>query len=247
MLKTINKNSDLFENISVLINEIEMLKLEIIKSTNVEYTSQDARMVALDSLQMDISVLGMWFSSFYSLKDNYTISGEFNKRLFLNSIRSNLPFDFTESSMINFLRMSFFTQIHFKIDNLFKNILSHINKLPKKSGYWNLTTEILRESELNFEGDDKIILTCLANLRNSLHGNGIHKTNSLEIILNKIKFNFTKDEIVNCSSWNHIFILLYHNIEILRKILLSRNVKNIKNTIIDNYANKNNKNGENSS
>ncbi len=138
--------------------------------------------------------------------------------------------------MFDHLRLAFMTLVHFKIDNLFHNILKHLNALPNRTGYWNLTDEILDQCSLSKTGIEKQLLTAFAYLRNSFHGNGIHRTNSLSIQIDETIFDFVKGERVECASWHHIIVLLNSNVDILKKVLLSQKVVNIKTEIEDDFA-----------
>ena len=114
--------------------------------------------------------------------------------------------------------------------------MRQLNALPQRTGYWNLTDQILDQCSLSKTGTEKELLTAFANLRNSLHGNGIHKTKSLSIQINDISFDFIQGKRVECASWKHIVLLLDSNVDILHKILLSTKVANIKTEIKDDFA-----------
>lgn len=220
----------------VLIEKLEEIKKEIVKQSGISYTSQDARMVALDSIQISISAVGMWISACNSLANEYTHENKFDEVKFLKSVGSGVNISQTEEIMFTHLRLGFMTLAHFKIDNLFHNILKHLNSLPTRTGYWNLTDKILETCSISKTGTEKDRLTAFANLRNSLHGNGIHRTNSLNITIDRTVFNFVKDNRVECAGWNHIVILLESNIDILKQILLSSIVTNIRTEIVDDFA-----------
>ena len=229
MMDTLPKFREIIEN-------LESIKKSVVNQSGIEYTSQDARMVALDSLQRSISAVGMWINSINSLANIFTNDGILDETQFLISVGSGVNIKQTEEIMLDHLRLGFMTLAHFKIDNLFHNILKHLNELPQRTGYWNLTNEILDQCSLSRTGTEKQLLTAFANLRNSLHGNGIHKTNSLSIRVDETTFDFVKGERVRCASWNHIIILLQANVDILKKILLSPKVANIKVEITDDFA-----------
>jgi hypothetical protein len=72
-----------------------------------------------------------------------------------------------------------------------------------------------------------------ANLRNSLHVNGVYRTSDLGL---KIEFKFVKNSRVECTSWEHIVVLLKTNVDILEKMLLSAKIINIKTEIKDDFA-----------
>lgn len=219
-----------------IVEKLETIKKTIVEQSGIEYTSQDARMVALDSLQISISAVGMWIQCCNSLANFHTKEGLFNEAGFLQSVGSGVNKDQTEMIMFDHLRLGFMTLMHFKIDNLFHNILKHLNALPYKTGYWNLTDAILEKCSISKVGTEKNILTAFANLRNSLHGNGIHRTSNLTLTIDQMEFKFIKDSRVECASWEHIVVLLKANVDILEKVLLSNEVINIKTEIKDDFA-----------
>lgn len=219
-----------------IVEDIERIKQFVVVKSKISYTSQDARMVALDSLQISISAVGMWIQCCNSLANFHTKEGIFNETGFLKSVGSSVNKEQTEMIMFDHLRLGFMTLIHFKIDNLFHNILNHLNALPNNTGYWYLTDEILSQCSFSKKGVEKDILTAFANLRNSLHGNGIHTKRDLKLKIDQKEFNFIKDSRVECASWEHIVVLLKANVEILEKIIQSDKVKNIKTEIKDDFA-----------
>lgn len=222
-----------------LIEKLGEIRKEIEKQSGISYASQDARMVALDSIQVSISAVTMWINAYNSLANECSYGGKFDEKKFLESVGSGLDsIPKTEEIMLTNLRLGFMTLIHFKIDNLFHNILKHLNSLPARSGYWYLTNEILKICSISNTGKgiEKDRLTAFANLRNSLHNNGMHRTDSLNLSIDKTTFNFVKDEKVECASWEHITTLLESNIDILKQILLSNAIASIRTEIPDDFA-----------
>jgi len=220
----------------VIIDKLEEIKKETVKQCGIDYTSQDARMVALDSMQNTISAVGMWINCGNSLANECTKDGKLDENKFLELAGSGVSLGQTEEIMYTHLRLGFMTLVHFKIDTLFHNILKHLNSLPARQGYWNLTDSILDISAISKTGIEKDILTAFANLRNSLHGNGIHRTPSLNLVIDGKSFDFIKDKRVECAGWEHIVILLESNVDILKQILLSQPTVGIRTEIKDDFA-----------
>ncbi len=227
---------EILPQLRVIVDELEEIKKGVVSKSGIKYTSQDARMVALDSLQISMSSSGMWISAFNSLANACTKDGKFDSTAFLKTVGSGVNVQQTEMMMIDFIRLGFMTLVHFKIDNLFHNLLKHLNALPRRTGYWNLTDTILGECGLSKSGTEKEHLTAFANLRNSLHGNGIHRTNSLNIEIDGIVFDFTKGQRVECASWNNIIVLLRANVAILKTVILSNRIVAITSEIEDDFA-----------
>ncbi len=233
--ENMNHIMDTLPKFKQIIDKLESIKQTVVKQSGIDYKSQDARMVALDSLQISISAVGMWITAVNSLANCFTKDGILDENGFLISVGSGINIKQTEMIMFDHLRFGFMTLAHFKIDNLFHNILKHLNSLPTRTGYWNLTDEILAQCSSKI-GTEKEMLTAFANLRNSLHGNGIHKTDSLSIQIDGTIFDFIKGKRVECASWSHIILLLDSNVDILKTILLSPKVINIKTEIEDDFA-----------
>lgn len=219
------------------IEKIELLRQIICQQSMIDYKSQDARMVALDTIQNQLNSTGMWIQAFNSLANKCMRSSTvFDEEEFKTCVGSKLSLIDTEVIMFDSLRLGFVVLTHFKIDNLFRNILRDLNELPKQSGFWNLADKTLTIAALPLRGEEKEILTVYANIRNSLHGNGIHYNENLRKIINGLAFDFIKKQRVVCASWFHIIVALNSNIDVLSKILLSDRIKNITHEIIDDFA-----------
>lgn len=228
---------ELIPKFGEIVEDLERIKKYVEVESKIAYKCQDARMVALDSLQITISAVGMWIQCCNSLANLHTKQGTFDETGFLKSVGSGVNKKQTEMIMFDYLRLSFMTLIHFKIDNLFYNILRHLNALPKGTNYWNRTDAILSQCSFSKKGVEKDILTAFAYLRNSLHNNGIHrKGDDLKLKIDQMEFNFIKGSRVECASWEHIVVLLKANVDILKKIIQSHKVKNIIIEIKDDFA-----------
>lgn len=230
---------DIVKEFHTIIYKIERLKLKIVNDCNIDYKSQDARLVALDSIHKDMLATGMWITALNSLANIYLKNkNEFNEEDFKKSVGSysNMNLKDIESYMVDNLKLGFVVSIHFKIDNLFQNILRELNALPQKTGYSNLTKAILKQVPLPENGNAKDKLIAFANIRNSLHNNGIHRTEDLSVKIDNLEFNFEKGHRIECASWPHIITLLDANIDILNKILLSNKICSVKKEIKDDFS-----------
>ncbi len=70
--------------------QIENIKQDVIKNTALDYCSQDARLVALVSIQMNLAATAMWINGLNSLANSCTAGSVLNKSQFLNSVGSGL-------------------------------------------------------------------------------------------------------------------------------------------------------------
>jgi hypothetical protein len=212
---------------------IETIRQKIVTETQIAYISQDARHVALEGLQSDISACGMWMHTLISLKGKYrgTWNAEYQKL-----IGTALSSDQAEDLMLEYLRNTLTTKIHFKIESLFSNLLKALSATPRKSGFWHISEAMLKEADLPTNGPEKNTLTAFANLRNSYHANGIHSNEFLSVDIHGTMFEFSKGWRVECASWKHIVVIMQATICVLDTILFSDKVSRLRSEIQDDFA-----------
>jgi len=218
-------------------HSIEDIRQKIVTVCGVSYASQDARHVALDGLQCDIGACGNWIRALMSLKglaqEKYGNNWDEEYR---NLIGTGLTSSKAEDLMLDYLRNTLTTKVHFKIENLFNNILTALSASPNRRGFWHISDTMLQQAGIPTTGREKDILTVLANLRNSFHTNGMHSNNSLTVDIDGIRFEFCKGKRVECASWKHIVVIIGANISVLESVLFSKRVASLKNEIPDAFA-----------
>lgn len=225
------------EDLRDLIQEIEDIRQRIVTESGVPYTSQDARQVALDGLQCDIGACGNWICTLMSLRDLCQKKFDENwEDEYRKLIGTNLSSSQAEDLMLDYLRNTLTTKIHFKIENLFNNILKALSVSPNRKGFWHISDAMLQQAGISTTGQEKKALTVLANLRNSYHANGIHNNDSLSVEIDGIRFEFLKGKRVECASWRHIVVIIRANISVLKSILFSIKVSNLRGVIPDDFA-----------
>ena len=219
-----------------LIKLLEDIKQAVIQHTGLSYHSQDARLVAIDSIQLNMATIAMWMNGYNSLANFCTTDDEFNQSKFLNSIGSGLGLTQTEVHMFEVLKLGQITLIHFKIENLFRNLLVHLNMLPnKKCGFGCLTNLVFKA--YNIQGDNlKESLIVLTHIRNTLHNNGIHRHQSQEFQVGGYGYQFLANRPINCASWESIMNLLQFNMSTLQEILLSEKMRAMDSLVVDQFA-----------
>ncbi|MEG8990929.1 hypothetical protein VJY32_14285 [Ignavibacteria bacterium 4148-Me] len=216
---------------------IEAIRQRIVTVSGVSYASQDARHVALDGLQCDIGACGNWIRVLMSLKglaqEKYGNNWDEEYR---NLIGTGLTSSQAEELMLDYLRNTLISKVHFKIENLFNNILKALSASPKRRGFWHTSSTMLQQADIPPRGREKDILTVLANLRNSFHANGMHNNDSLCVDIDGIRFEFCKGKRVECASWKHIVVIIRANISVLESVLFSDRVASLKSQIPDAFA-----------
>jgi len=225
------------EDLQSLNQTIEDIRQKIVTVSKAPYTSQDARQVALEGLQCDIGACGNWIHALMSLRrlaqDKY---GENWEDEYPKLIVTGLPSGQAEDLMLDYLRHTLTTKVHFKIENLFKNILRALSACPDGRGFWHISNAMLQQAGIPVIGQEKNILTALANTRNSFHSNGVHNNDDLSLDIDGIRFKFCNGKRVECASWKHIVVIIRANISVLESILFSEKVSNLRNEITDDFA-----------
>jgi hypothetical protein len=216
---------------------IEDIRQKIVTVSGVSYTSQDARHVALEGLQQDIGACGNWIRTLMSLKGlSQEKFGENWDEEYRRLIGTGLSSGQAEDLMLDYLRNTLTTKVHFKIENLFSNILKALSASPNRRGFWNISDAMLQQASIPATGPEKNALAVFANLRNSFHANGMHYNGSLSVEINKIRFEFCKGARVECNSWKHIVVIIRANISVLESVLFSNRLSNLRSEIPDAFA-----------
>jgi hypothetical protein len=138
--------------------------------------------------------------------------------------------------MLDYLRNTLTTKVHFKIENIFSNILKALSATPNRSVFWRICNAMLQQAGIPTTGPEKNTLTVLANLRNSFHANGMHNNDSLRVDIDGTRFEFCKGKPVECASWKHIVVIMRANISVLESVLFSNRVSNLSSEIPDAFA-----------
>jgi amino-acid N-acetyltransferase len=211
---------------------------KIVKVCEVSFESQDARHVALNGLQCDICACVNWMRVLMSLKglsqEKYSENWE---EEYLKLIGTGLSSGQAEDLMVDYLRHSLILKTHFKIENLFSNILKVL--IPHKDirVFEKIRDTMFEQAGISKTGPEKNILTILTNLRNSFHNNGMHNKEDFPgIDIDGIRFEFIKGKKVECASWEHIIVIIRENISVLASVLFSENVSSIRSEIPDAFA-----------
>lgn len=233
-----HSSSDVVKDLAAISDIIAGLKRTIASSAAIAYESQDARLVALDGIQRDIIANGYWINAGIGLrgvceeKFQGSWQGEYEKRL-----GTNLGFERTEGAMLDYLRNTLVVSIHFKIENLFKNLLREKDGVSPSMNMEDMSKSVLELAGLRPEGREMEVLRALRYMRNSYHSNGVHsRGKDLTLNIDGTKFEFTLNRPVKCNSWKHLTVLVKASIEALKAILLSGRVSEWRRVIRDDFV-----------
>ena len=218
---------------------LERVRQRLVREVGVPYTSQDGRQVAMEAMQLDVAACTKWLQAMLALrqmcheKDADRWEHEYRERL---SIHANIPTGAMEDIMLDYLRNTLPVRVHFTIENLFSNLLGALGVRPKGSGYYPLSSAILEGAGIGVPGPEKDTLTALANLRNSFHGNGIHrKGGSLSVVIDGQRFEFHEGKRVECASWRHVTAAIVANVRVVEAVLFSDRASGLK-KVVDAFA-----------
>jgi len=229
--------NQVLDDLQSLNQTTENIRQKIVSLTQVAYNSQDARHVALEGIQCDIGACGNWIRCLMSLKHlSKEKFGDDWDQEYRKLIGTGLSTGQAEDLMLDYLRNTLTTKIHFKIESLFANILKDLNAFPNHKGFWNISNAMLDQAGMSRTGREKDVLTVLASLRNSFHANGMHNNDDLSVEIDGVTFEFRKGKQVKCASWLHIVAAIRANISVLESILLSKVVLGLNHEIRDDFA-----------
>jgi len=151
-------------------------------------------------------------------------------------IGTGLPSGQAEDLMLDYLRNTLVTKIHFKIENLFSNILVALSASLKNGRFGNTKNAMLDQAAIPRNGPEDNALTVLAKIRNSYHGNGMCDQHPLSCVIGGLQFEFCPGKPVECASWAHIIAVLGATVSALEAILFSERVSGLRGEILDPYA-----------
>ena len=134
-------------------------------------------------------------------------------------------------------KLSLILLSQFQIENCIANICNALGVESTGIGFYNKADALL--SHCGFGQDKLDVLNTGAQIRNSLHSNGIHhgyRGNNFHSELEGVEYEFIDGQKVSCASYPHIAHSLECSVEILDDIFSAREVKSHTSLIPDTYA-----------
>lgn len=130
-------------------------------------------------------------------------------------------------------KLSFLLLSQFQIENGLRNVCIELTATtPRK--FFNVAKTVIDRLALPLDRMNPLLVS--ADLRNSLHSNGIHHNPTRSITLGSVTYDFTLNQPVRCSDWEHIAHALEHSVGVLSEIFLHADVVGINDPIMDHYA-----------
>lgn len=134
-------------------------------------------------------------------------------------------------NMSKFTRLSWCVMFQFQFENLARNILKELG-VAVPGGYYKVTEDLVDRLSLPNRMHTIRRLNILANIRNSLHNNGIHKSHDKKdtiVQVDYIKYKFGHLKTIDCASWDHISHIWKGLLPVIRKIYFHSDVAKLKN------------------
>jgi hypothetical protein len=125
----------------------------------------------------------------------------------------------------------------FQIENCIVNISNALGVKSKSKGFYNKADALL--THLGFDPRRLDVLKTGAEIRNSLHSNGIHdghKGASFHSNLKGVQYDFIDGQEVSCATTPHIAHALECSVEVLDEVYSTHKIKSYSSLIPDAYA-----------
>lgn len=134
-----------------------------------------------------------------------------------------------------FAGISLIIQLHFGLEIFLKNILSKI-ETPVPSKFYQIAHKLLEKISISEKEKKYLTLMALTHIRNGYHSNGIHLNKSTKpILIQNIKFEFKRGQSLEGVTPKNVCVLVTEIISIMEEIILTKEVKEIKEKIPDQY------------
>jgi len=216
-----------------LSNSLGRFKKELCKELNLDFRSQDFRLVFLDTIQQYLLSLTSYIRAFAELQQLVSTDE------FLNIL--NVGINTIEESRIiyKFPIESLVTMTHFQIDS-FLGEICRLKGSPQ-TGFYKRMKMVLDEIEIDTGKKEEYqnILQCLAFFRNSFHNKGFHSIykgnwkDGIEPAKGEIDSKFAAEEStivfkhneVITYNWRSAYLLIKESVESIRFLIKALNVQ----------------------
>ena len=215
-----------------LSNSIGRFKEKLCKELSLEFTSQDFRLVFLDTIQQYLLSLTSYIRPFTELQQRVSPK-EFLKilNIGISTVRkyeaSGIIYKFPIESLV--------TMIHFQIDSFFGDICSQAG--TPHTGFYKRMKCVLDTTSIEGTKKDAFrnTLQCLAFFRNSFHNAGHHTIHTAqwkdgaepvkgvldrEFSKAEWKMEFKHNEVV-AYNWKNAFLLIQDSVEVTQLLIMA--------------------------
>ena len=190
---------ELMTELGQMINDIKQKKSAIPADEFIG----DARHVAFSAMQTVLTPI------LFSLQCiNFTADNTDREKL---GSAFNMPTQKLTYLHDNLTKSTLIVFFHFKVENLFKNILLGLDPNYKGRQFENITSDLFNSITIGDKDIKKDCIKILSCLRNGFHNNGVHRNADFTSTLDGTTFEFKRGEVIK----SEIFII----IKLLKTIL----------------------------
>ncbi len=141
------------------------------------------------------------------------------------------------SSVSGLAKFGFMFLAQAQIENGLRNLARGLGTVNPALGFYNLATAIVAATAV--PADRRDVLRIPAEMRNSLHNNGIfHGKHGQDFVatIGGVAFEFRHDQRVQCASMSHIALAYSAAIEAFGEICRTTSVSNIAQPLMDHFS-----------
>lgn len=211
---------ELIRELGLLFNDISRVRKTISAPENIE----DARHVALSGMQMTIAPI------LFSLHCIEFTSNNVDREKFgslFNISTQQLTFH-TDNQIKSVLTVFF----HFKIENLFTNILLGLDANYNGRGFEKISNDLFNSLSINNKEEKRECIKVLTSSRNCFHNNGIHRNADFKARVGEFNYEFKRGEVVKAELLDDIKLLKVI-VTVIGDLINSPEVLNLPVPIID--------------
>lgn len=207
-------------------------EIEVIKGLIPTKETTDARQTALSSMQETLIPL-IFSNQCVSITSQVAEINQLAKFF-------NMPIGQLTYLQDNHIKLNLLVFFHFKIENLFFNLIDALSH-PYKGGrgFESIANDLINSISLNDKEKKKESLKVLSCFRNSLHNNGVHKNADFKTVVEEIKFEFIKGELARIETFllikllQHVLIIIDEIINSPEILALPTPIKDLRNTLLE--------------
>ncbi|MDH0639382.1 hypothetical protein N5D52_20840 [Pseudomonas sp. GD03860] len=226
----------LADKIFSLAEDTQEIYEEVISNSKVPFDSQDARLVALVGIKLDLLACAHTLSLSNNSKIKLQEESPENWELeYCKLVESNQTAKNAHETIETYFKNTLIVSIHFKIDSLFKNLLKSLDE-DKGNNFHESAKKLL--AKCGTENTEHFLncLSALTYIRNSLHANGVHHGKPLRLEIDGFEYVFLDNSVVTCAGWAHIEAITIANLKNIRALLNSSSLSSISQPIRDEFS-----------
>ncbi len=216
---------DMVKKLGELVNKAQKIRNRI----PIEMKRGDARHVCLSGIQTTIAPLMLSFGAL-ECSNQYIKNIELSKVCGIKNKTNKEILDEFDT----FAKLILLVFTHFKIENLFRNLLKALENKNNKRNFLEIVDDLFDKLTIKNKLEKKNCFMAMSILRNSLHNNSINKNRSFNELVNGKRFIFIKNKHTTGDIFDHIFLIDFA-LDIIEEVVNSREVLSLSAPIPDQF------------